>query len=96
MDINSKRTHFNKRVLEIVPYLYFELIENYLTLKPYKTKSLDTIIHQGIHFNTTNWHLYKGEVSEWREINIIPLSRINYDLDRLIYIIEHFEDSTNN
>jgi hypothetical protein len=85
---------FTQRVREIFPYIYFELTENAITLQETDYHAEDQYLRHGIRFKTVNWNLFKNEVAKWREINVIPLTRINHYLEKINEIYNREETAT--
>lgn len=85
----NRRKQFLKRVREIVPYIYIELVENSFLIR--EAKDFHTFQYKKRKFHTQAWIIYSQEISKWQEINVVPLMRIYSDLD-LINNSETFLD----
>ena len=93
MERRNEKSKFNQRVDEIVPYIYFELIENQIILRDTKVEP-DEYEQKIIRFNTSNWSLFKNVISEWREINVVPLTRLYYYLDKVNMLYDNIWEKT--
>lgn len=79
----NKEKLFQKRVREIVPHIYIELIENSFLIREIERKANDIITFKlkQLKFRTQAWKIYSQEISKWQEVNVVPLIRIYSDLE---------------
>jgi hypothetical protein len=75
-----QRNDFHKRVRQIAPYIYLELIENYHLVR--EATDFNDFNYQQKQFNVSAWGMFKEDVAKWREINVVPLQRIYYNLEK--------------
>jgi len=75
-----QRKDFHKRVYEILPYIYLELVENYLLT--HEAGDFNNFNYQQKRFNISAWDVFKEDIAKWREINVVPLIRIYYNLEK--------------
>jgi len=85
----AKEKQFLKRVREIVPHIYIELVENSFLIK--EATDFHTFQYKQRKLHTHAWMIYSQEISKWQEINVVPLIRIYPDLN-LINNSETFPD----
>ena len=81
---------FQKRVRQIVPYIYFELYEN-LGLIYEWLNSKEKFVKKLNRFNVSHWEMFKEELAKWSAANVVPLTRIYYNLNRVNTLLKSYE-----
>jgi hypothetical protein len=71
----EKEKEFWKRVREIAPYIYYEILENKWLIYEFLREKYKFPQDQR-RFNFTNWEIFKDHLSKWREWNVIPITRL--------------------
>lgn len=67
---------YDEKVRKIVPHLYFELCQNEKLMNRYGKYEL--LLRNNLRFRTSIWDMFKTDLAQWEEHDIIPLTRIYY------------------
>jgi len=90
LERRNERRQFLQRVREIVPYIYFELLENKSHIEDFR-KNQSSFINDSQQFNDSSWEMFKDDIKKWQEQNVVPLTRIYFCLS---YINRKIENNT--
>jgi len=80
---------FNKRVRQIVPYIYLELYQNLGLIYEWEDDN-NKFIEKSKRFDTSHWEMFKEELAKWRQVNIVPLTRIYYNINRVNTLLKDY------
>lgn len=82
---------YNNRVMQIVPYLYIEMMLNLGFILQWKNDPYE-FLKNNLYFEMSHWNMFKDELSNWAATNIVPLTRLYYHLNKTNLLLSKYTD----